>query len=725
MKSHRPNNTPLFAVDATLFMMRNWIFKACRNGSFLVAIYLFSCYAPADSNEKEKLALNTMVAMLRNQHYLVKDYNDQFSKEVFEQYLKLIDVNKRFLLQSDVNQLKKYESQLDDEIKAGTFMFFENATSIIDKRIEEIDSWYPKLLEKPMDFTKNEQFEYDPKKRKYPENQAAQMAEWQRYFKYQVLTNMVIEMEIQEKAKEKKDTIIKVLSPAEMEEKAREKVLKNHKDWFKRLRQTDRADRMSDYMNAISLVYDPHTDFYAPKDKENFDIQLSGQLEGIGATLTQKDGYIKVAAIVPGSPSYKQGQLKAEDIILKVAQADNEPVDVVDMKLDQAIKLIRGKKGTLVKLTVKKPDGSIVIIPIVRDVVIIEDTYAKSVILKGGNTKERIGYIYLPSFYADFSNQRGGRTCFEDVRKEVEKLKQEQVEGIVLDLRNNGGGSLGDVVKMSGLFIPSGPIVQVKGRESAPTRLNDDDSRVQYEGPLVIMVNTFSASASEIMAAAMQDYKRAIIVGSDHTYGKGTVQRIFDLDQALSGSYASLKPFGSVKLTTQKFYRINGGATQLKGVVPDIVLPDLYKHVKVGEKELEKVMPWDQITPAFYKEYPRSSAFVDNLRDNSLKRQKESPTFQQIEAAALRLKTRQDQTKFTLNLEKYREEQKKIQDEEQKLKEASKTTFDTEVFALIADEEPDADEAKKERKKAFQDSLKKDVYIQEVLQILHDMTKAK
>jgi carboxyl-terminal processing protease len=478
-------------------------------------------------------------------------------------------------------------------------------------------------------------------------------------------------------------------------------------------------------MNAISQIYDPHTDFYAPKDKENFDIQLSGQLEGIGATLTQKDGYIKVAAIVPGSPSYKQGQLKAEDIILKVAQAENEPIDVVDMKLDQAIKLIRGKKGTLVKLTVKKPDGSIVIIPIVRDVVIIEDTYAKSVILKGGNMDERVGYIYLPSFYADFSNQRGGRTCFEDVRKEVEKLKQEKVDGIVLDLRNNGGGSLGDVVKMAGLFIPSGPIVQVKGRDSAPTRLNDDDSRVQYEGPLVIMVNTFSASASEIMAAAMQDYKRAIIVGSEHTYGKGTVQRIFDLDQALSGTYASLKPFGSVKLTTQKFYRINGGTTQLKGVVPDIVLPDLYKYVKVGEKELEKVMPWDQITPAFYKEYPRSSTFVDKLKDNSLKRQKDNPTFQQIEAAALRLKTRQDQTKFTLNLEKYREEQKKIQAEEQKLKDATKTAYDTEVFTLIADEDPEADEAKTERKKAFKDNLKKDVYIYEVLQILHDMNKVK
>ncbi len=705
--------------------MKNLIFKAVRNFSFLIAIYLFSCYAPANNNEKEKLALNTMVAMLRNQHYLVKDYNDQFSKELFEQYLKIMDVNKRFLLQSDVDQLKKFETQLDDEIKGSNFLFFENAITIIEKRVDDVGSWYPQMLEKSFDFTKNEQFEYDAKKRKFPENEAAQKAEWLRYFKYQVLTNMAIEIDIQEKAGEKKDTIIKILTLAEMEEKAREKVLKNHKDWFKRLKQTDRADRMSDYLNAISQIYDPHTDFYAPKDKENFDIQLSGQLEGIGATLTQKDGYIKVAAIVPGSPSYKQGQLKAEDMILKVAQAENEPVDVVDMKLDQAIKLIRGKKGTLVKLTVKKPDGSLVVIPIVRDVVIIEDTYAKSVILQKDGFSERIGYIYLPTFYADFTNQRGGRTCYEDVRKEIDKLKLENIDGIVLDLRNNGGGSLGDVVKMAGLFIPSGPIVQVKGRDAAPIRLNDEDMRVQYEGPLVVMVNTFSASASEILAAAMQDYKRAIIVGSEHTYGKGTVQRIFDLDQALSGTYASLKPFGSVKLTTQKFYRINGGATQLKGVVPDIILPDVYKHVKVGEKELDKVMPWDQISPAFFKEFDRPNSYVDALKNNSLKRQKLNPTFLQIEAAAFRLKTRQDQTKFTLNLEKYKEEQKKIQTEEQGFKDATKNEYNTQVFTLRVDEDPDADEAKKDRKKAFQESLKKDVYLSEVLHILHDMVQPK
>lgn len=712
-------------MHAYFFHMKNFILKALRNFSFLLAIYLFSCYAPANTNDNEKLALSTMVAMLKNQHYLLKEYNDQFSREVFDQYLKNLDVNKRFLLQSDVDQLKKFENQIDNEIEAGTFNFFDNSMSIFNKRIQDIESWYPQMLEKPFDFSKNEQFEYDAKKKKYPENLAAQKTEWQRYFKYQVLTNMVIEMDIQEKSAEKKDTIIKVLTVAEMEAKAREKVLKNHKDWFKRLNQTDRADRMSEYLNAIAQVYDPHTDFYAPKDKENFDIQLSGQLEGIGATLTQKDGYIKVAAIVPGSPSYKQGQLKAEDMILKVAQADNEAVDVVDMKLDQAIKLIRGKKGTLVKLTVKKPDGSIVVIPIVRDVVIIEDTYAKSIILKKSDLNERIGYIYLPTFYADFTNQRGGRTCFEDVRIEIEKLKEEKVDGIVLDLRNNGGGSLSDVVKMAGLFIPTGPIVQVKGREATPTRLNDKDNSVQYEGPLVVMVNTFSASASEILAAAMQDYKRAVIVGSEHTYGKGTVQRIFDLDQALSGAYASLKPFGSVKLTTQKFYRINGGATQLKGVVPDIVLPDMYKYVKIGEKELEKVMPWDQISPAFYKEYNRPSASMDKLKDLSQKRQKTNTTFTQIEAAALRLKTRQEQTKFTLNLDKYREEQKKIQAEEQVFKDAAKKEFDTEVFTLKADLDQDADEAKKERRKAFQDNLKKDIYLSEVLQILHDLSTQK
>jgi len=573
-----------------------------------------------------------------------------------------------------------------------------------------------------MDLNASGSIETEPDKRNYPFDTLALVQEWKDYFRYQVMNSVAIDLEIQEKAKLKKDTAVKIKTLEELEKSAREKALKNNKDFFKRLLETNEEDHFADYLNSIARTYDPHTDYETPKEKENFDIAFTGQFEGIGATLTTRDGFIKVANIIPGSASWKQGQLKVDDVFLKVAQGDGDPVDVVNMKVDDAIKLIRGKKGTTVKLTIRKPDGAIVVIPIVRDVVVIEETYAKSAILEHDKIKGRFGYINLPSFYADFSNSRGGRNCYEDVKKEINKLKQEGISQIILDLRNNGGGSLQDVVKMGGLFIDQGPVVQVKTKEGMPYVLDDPNPGVEFDGKLIIMTNFVSASASEILAAAMQDYKRAVIIGSGQTYGKGTVQKMTDLSQTgFSIANATERPTGTVKLTTQKFYRINGGATQLKGVTPDIILPDFYEKIEIGEKELDFVMSWDQTIPAKFnlwsKKYP-----YDKLRMKSKERVSKSKYFSFISGEAIKLKQRQDASKYPLDLKSFQAIQNSLKDPEEKSTEFNKNITGFSAKQVLANVEINkSNPAKEEVEKGFLQRITKDYYVEEALYILSDM----
>ena len=416
------------------------------------------------------------------------------------------------------------------------------------------------------------------------------------------------------------------------------------------------------------MFFDPHSGYYEPKDKENFDIGMSGTLEGIGARLQTEGDYTKVVSIVPGGPAWKGKDLEENDLIMKVTQEDDEEgVDVTGFRLDDVVKMIRGKKGTKVKLSVKKVDGSIEDIIIVRDVVIIEESYAKSAILNFPDKIQNIGYIKLPRFYADFS-RRGGPSCSKDIAKELEKLQAQNVNGVILDLRNNGGGSLRDVVKMSGLFIEEGPIVQVKSRSRRPEVLEDVDPRVQYRGPLVVMVNSFSASASEILAAALQDYNRAIIVGSNSTFGKGTVQRFFDLDRAIRGN-SEVKPLGEIKMTIQKFYRVNGGSTQLKGVTPDIILPDRYHYFKTGEKDHDFAMEWTEIAPVMYSQnVTRVNDELNGLRRASEVRVKNSDAFQLVLENAKRLKKQSDETNYTLNFEAHMSQKLQREKESDKYK---------------------------------------------------------
>ena len=685
-------------------------------------LFVSSCFAPQDESSRRKILLKAMMNTLNTQHYQPQEINDALSHKVFDSYIKIVDFQRRFFTQGDMAGFKKFENQIDNEIADGRFEFYTLVSETYKRRLKSISNTYESYLSKPIDLNAAGRIETDFEKRKFPADTIAMIAEWKDYFRYQVMTSVAIDLEIQEKAKSKKDTVVKIKTLEELEVSARDKTLKNNKDFFKRLLETSDEDMFGDYLNAIARTYDPHTDFETPKEKENFDIAFTGQFEGIGATLNQRDGFIKVAAIIPGSASWKQGQLKVDDVFLKVAQGDGDPVDVVNMRVDDAIKLIRGKKGTTVKLTIRKPDGSILVVPIVRDVVVIEETYAKSAILKHDKVKGKFGYISLPSFYADFSNSRGGRNCYEDVKKEIAKLKEEGIGQIILDLRSNGGGSLQDVVKMGGLFIPQGPIVQVKVREGLPYVLDDQSPTVEFDGKLLIITNYFSASASEILAAAMQDYKRAVVVGSSQTYGKGTVQKMTDLSQTeFSIANINDRPSGTVKLTTQKFYRINGGATQLRGVTPDIILPDVYEKLDVGEKELDFVMPWDQTIPANFKPWS-SKINLNQLKKNSKDRVEKSRYFQFVQAEAIKFRQRQDASNYPLDLKTYQTEQQALKEQDDKASEFTKNITGFEAVPLMANVEVNkANPAKEEVEKGFIQRITKDYGIEEALFILAEM----
>jgi carboxyl-terminal processing protease len=444
---------------------------------------------------------------------------------------------------------------------------------------------------------------------------------------------------------------------------------------------------------------------------------MSGQLEGIGAQLQEKDGSIKVSNIIPGSPSWRQGQLKAGDVIIKVAQGPNDPVDVTDMRLDEAVTLVRGKKGTEVRLTVRKVDGSVVVIPIIRDVVVLEETYAKSLVLTGG---KKIGYIKLPSFYADF-NKQGGRRCATDMKKEVMKLKAEGIDGLIIDVRNNGGGSLQDVVEIAGMFIPKGPIVQVKSRGQNADVLEDKDPAVLYDGPLAIMVNNISASASEILAAAMQDYKRGVVIGGEQTFGKGTVQRVFNMDDYLSYKDNAFKPIGSLKLTTQKFYRVNGGATQLKGVSSDIVLADRYEKLYRGEREEEYPMIWDEIKPATIELWNGGSLDLKTMKKNSGNRTASNKAFQFIKQLEERYQKQKDESLISLNLDTYRKEAKKNNDDSEQLDALAKELPELNVRSLdIETDNLEKDSVKVAVHEEWVKQVKKDFYIREAIEVIKD-----
>lgn len=665
----------------------------------------------------EDLLVRVILENLKNYHYAPVEIDDSFSVKAFNYYIDDIDPAKRFMLASDVEQLSRYKYQIDDESRNGTYNFFNESLTLIEQKQLNARELYRNILNEKMVFDKDESVDFNEKV-PFAKNDIELRDRWYKYLKYNVMLRLVSSLDVQEKANEKGDTTVKQEPFDSLEYKARQAVLKNHDELFDRLTKMQRKDRLNIYVNALTKVFDPHTNYFPPAEKDNFDIRMSGKLEGIGAQLQEKDGYIRVTKIIPGSPSALQGELKENDVILKVAQAAEEPVDIVDVRIDDAVKLIRGKKGTEVRLTVRKPDGSVKVISIIRDVVQLEETYARSAIIEDKD-KKPVGYIYLPSFYADFSGE-GGRTSWKDVKAEVEKLKAENVKGIILDLRNNGGGSLQDVVDMAGLFIKDGPVVQIKSRGEAPYIMKDNNRDVTWDGALVIMVNSFSASASEIMAAAMQDYKRAVILGAGPTHGKGTVQRFIGLNETLRDRNAP--DLGSIKLTVQKFYRINGDATQLKGVEADISMPDNYTYIKTGEKEDESAMPFDRIEKTSYSIDPKYIKDLKKIQKKSMERTSKKDEMLLLEENARRWQKQNERTIYSLNLQKYREEEKANSEINKKYESLFKPIEDMEIRFAPADEKMMlTDESRKSRYNDWKNNLKKDLYLHEALQIAEDL----
>jgi len=589
-------------------------FMKSRKGLVLTALVLFGSLFiafrsinGADSNEKiaqQQKLLNTVGALLEQQHYSPQKINDDFSRKIFKAYLDQLDGDKSIFTAEDVKAVKKFETNIDDEIHGASIQFQPAVSAIYEKRVAETMVFYKDILSKPFDYSVNESVQLDGDQLGYTNSEAERKDRWRKKLKYYSLERFIDLQEEREKNKGKDS--FKVLPDDSLELAARTSVLKMMERTFNRIKTTfTEEQRFNSFINVITNTMDPHTDYYPPIEKRAFDERMSNQFYGIGAQLQQDDNGIKIASVVTGGPAWKSGAIVAGDVIIKVAQGSNTPVDVSGYGTEDAVKLIRGDKGTEVRITFKKQDGTTKTVSLIREKIEQDEGLARSAVIMQGNDK--IGYIALPDFYANFEDKNGFK-CSEDVAAEVKKLKAEDVKGIVIDLRNNGGGSLLEVVKMVGLFIKTGPVVQVKERDGRVDQQTwrDNDESVLYDGPLTVMVNELSASASEIFAAAIQDYKRGIVIGSSSTYGKGTVQRPIPFGRPID-FYSSRTDFGAVSLTFQKFYRVNGGSTQLKGVVPDIIMPDTYEYLKIREKDNPNSLPWDAIPQTAYQPWQGST----------------------------------------------------------------------------------------------------------------------
>lgn len=673
-------------------------------------------------NKKNKLLSNVIISSLDRAHYSPRKIDDSLSLDFFNEYLKSIDRGKNFFLQEDVDLLSEYKYNLDDQLATDRLDFFNLSISIIEKRNKEVQEIYRELLEKPFNYDIDENLEMDSDKVDYCKDLDELKDRWRKALKYQMITRISNNMKTQEENAEKSDTVT-IKSFAELEEEARKGVLKRQDDWFHRMiDQINNTDRITIYTNALTTVYDPHSNYFPPKLKEDFDIRFSGQLEGIGATLSTKDGYIRIVEVVPGSPAWKTGEIKKEDLIMKVGQAEEEAVDIYDMRLDDAVKLIRGPKGTEVRLTVKKPDGTIKVVPIIRDVVIREETYAKAAIINTTENQDfQVGYIYLPSFYTNFNDPKG-RSCGTDMKNEINKITKEGVDNIIIDLRGNGGGSLRDAVQIAGLFIDQGPVVQRRSSINQQSVLRDHDNIIDYDGNLVVLINETSASASEILAAALQDYQRAVIVGSNSSFGKGTVQQFMDLDRLLPSKFNEYKSFGSLKITMEKFYRITGGATQLKGVIPDIILPTNYSHIEFGEKEMDYALPWDEIGAIDFNRLNNYIPDYDYIEEKSKRRIESNENFNLINEYALWVKKNRENTIEPLNFDVFQNERSEREDYLEKFDHVGEDTLNLLVRDLRADEAIiNADSTKRVTTDEWHDGITKDNYILESIYILQDL----
>ena len=683
----------------------------------LFIVYIHSYVFSFNNPSKDKLLIEIVSYVLNKGHYSPSQINDQFSEEVYKNFLEGVDSRHLFFIQSDIDFFDSFKFKIDDQIKASKIEFFDLSHQRYLQRLDQVKSFYPSLLNISFDFSVDEKINLDFENTSYSKSLSELKKQWRKFLKFNAL-GIFSNLKDDENRKKEKDPKYVLKSDKEIEIETRNILKEDMKYFFEARYDLNRNDYFSIYVNSIALQFDPHTSYFAPSAKDRFDQNISGKFEGIGARLTKRNQEVEIVDIISGGPVWRENSLRPGDKILKVSQMNKTPVDVVGMRLDDVIKLIKGPKGTQVILTVKKVDGSILDVTLTRDIIELEEAFAKSTIIEKDNIK--YGLINLPRFYVDFQDY-GNRNAATDVKYEIQKLKKQDVQGIIIDLRNNGGGSLQTVVDMAGYFIENGPIVQVKSTGGKKQILFDTDNQIEWNGALVLIVNEFSASASEILAAAFQDYRRGIVLGSKQTYGKGTVQNMIDLNKIISGNtYGDL---GAMKLTTDKFYRINGGSTQLEGVKSDVIFPNRYSYIKVGERDQENPLKWDKISPANYQTFINEERFL-SIIEKSNKRLESNPYVKLIDEQAKVIKRRQENSEFTLNYEDLIKEKAIENSETEKFKKLTEFTNTLTFYPTKMDLDKILnDSILVKKRKRWEETLSKDIYIDEAVNILSDLSK--
>ena len=670
-----------------------------------------------DSSDKDSLIIQLITYVLDQAHYLDKDINDDFSEKVFDTFLENLDPYKRYFYASDINEFSKYKYSIDDAFKNPNLDFFDLVYERYSSRMLESEKIFNDILSKPFDFSKDEICECDFEVLDFVQTKDQLYDRWRKLLKIYVIENYHNEIE-DDLRKQEEDPFLKLRKLDLIEKETRDALNETMNQNFRFIsEEMQRSDWFSVYINSFVSQYDPNTSYLDPESKDRFDVDMSGNYAGIGARLQKKIDKVEITEVISGGPAWRDNILEKGDAILKVRQDDEEePVSILNMRLSEAVKLIKGKKGTKVHLTIKKVDGSISEVSVKRDIVLLEETYIKSSIVEKGNNN--FGIINIPKFYIDFDNQ-SNRDAAKDLRTEIERLKEQGVQGLVIDLRNNGGGALKTVVDMAGMFIKNGPVVQVKYFDKEKQVLSDRDRSILWTGPLVILVNEGSASASEILAAAMQDYKRAIIIGGNQTWGKGTVQNVFPLNRMVRGNTNG--DLGALRYTTQKYYRINGGSVQLEGVKSDINVPYRFKYLDFGEKDSENPLQWDEIDQVEYTTWDSNFNFNEAIR-KSKKRMADNKYLKLVDENAKWIKSVRDDKLINLNYDKFKLELDENSSKTEKFKALNDFSMDYNFKSLPYELDLIKNDSVLGLKRSrWHKSLNKDFYIDEALNVLSDL----
>ncbi len=700
---------------------------------------------------RDRILADITSRLLPQKHLLRRPIDDTLSREAFPQYIEELDGAKLYLLQGDVDKLSAYADRMDDELRGHDLVLARKGAALAAERRAKVAVMVAEILARPFDFTVAGDVETDPKKLAFCKTEPELRERWNAVLKLQALER-IKQMEDLLEAKgaaqaRPRDPSARgpVTSPDSAvgpdqgpvpepladipstfearEEKARKELATRFETRFARDAAPAPLDATTKFLNAIAASYDPHTQYLAPADKKNFDIAITGTVEGIGALLGERDHYIVVQEVVPGGAAWQDGRLEQGDSIVSVAQEGKPAVDATDMPIDKVVDMIRGPKGSVVILTVKKADGSVHTISIKRDVVRIEAAYARGAVLDLGPKHEPVGYVYLPGFYGDIGGpgRPGERNATDDVRALLAGFEKKKLAGAIVDLRGNGGGLLLHARDIAGLFIERGPIVQVRDSDGRQEVLSDEDPAVAFSGNLVVLVDRFSASASEIVAGALQDYERAVIVGTGPTHGKGTVQTVLDLDQLIGAPGGD--SLGVFKLTVQQYFRVNGASTQWRGVTPDIVLPDPVSFVESGERSLPHSIPWTSVRALDYARRQHGWS-IPALAAASRERVKANPVFGKIEAFGKLMQERRRNTREPVERNAFlaeRKRDKQARDAIDPDKSELKPYFEVSLVPGPSSAAAKDDKKLRQRLDAWKDNLARDAWVSEAVHIAGNM----